>query len=739
MTIEFTQSGLDLMIDTDGPVQFSRDTPVQVTLMDGTFTSADDLSLNFIPEDGRKHAPARVELTKSDADGVYTGMIGKAAALVSGITSVALGGIITSTGQVITSRAERVMIDRSVDPEQGALADPATLADVINEAVDKWITANGVATGATAEQAAQIEKNKSDIADLAAAMGGSVSAPEYVYTAAEATADRLLSLQNENTFNFALFTDLHYAPNLHESDPSNYPVDYDTVASNIVSAINQVNETVPLACVISLGDNIENVNQNEISVAGLSTPAERGQLNRNLQLKKAVALAKKLRGLTPVFLPLKGNHDDGSLTAYYAESDHAYYLSYIMQDTDYYTHFFNHNANSHMVTLADKTNTLAAYLDLPTSKVRMIALNSIDIPYSAESDGKCPYLDAPYNQYLGGQHTFGYQQTQLDWLANTALKLPDSGWQVMIFQHHPMLNSFSKRANADSDYQRFNYDVLEGILDAFQHGTTYTHTSTTGKAPNGATSALFACTLSADFTAQGAGQIIAIWNGHIHRDLYTTTTFETLAEVTLTPNFTNKFSTADADFLSGQRFNSSGGISADSAYWVSGYIPITQGQTLRVKYGSVDAAPVWSSRPVLIPCDSSKTRCGDPIYSSTTSHGITLDTDNAGFTYTAELSGTAYVRISGRGTGEGVIATVNEEITYTETETPGSGKNTLFVSTMLANPNEGAVAAAWDGITYGHTAGTAKETSIDFITVDPVAKKIYTTRYGAGADREMNY
>ena len=343
--------------------------------------------------------------------------------------------------------------------------------------------------------------------------------PDYVYIAAEAAADRLLSLQNENTFNFALFTDLHYAPNLHESDPSNYPVDYDTVASNIVSAINQVNETVPLACVISLGDNIENVNQNEISAAGLSTPAERGQLNRNLQLKKAGALAKKLRGLTPVFLPLKGNHDDGSLTAYYAESDHAYYLSYVMQDTDYYTHFFNHNANSHMVTLADKTNTLAAYLDLPTSKVRMIALNSIDIPYSAESDGKCPYLDAPYNQYLGGQHTFGYQQTQLDWLANTALKLPDTDWQVMIFQHHPMLNSFSKRANAASDYQRFNYDVLEGILNAFQQGTAYAHDSTTGKAPNGATSALFACTLSADFTAQGAGQIIAIWNGHIHRDL----------------------------------------------------------------------------------------------------------------------------------------------------------------------------------------------------------------------------
>ena len=437
--------------------------------------------------------------------------------------------------------------------------------------------------------------------------------------------------------------------------------------------------------------------------------------------------------------PLFYTFTDFVSQALLSENDHAYYLSYIMQDTDYYTRFFNHNANSHMVTLADKTNTLTAYLDLPTSKVRMIALNSIDIPYSSGTDGKCPYLDAPYNQYLGGQHTFGYQQAQLDWLANTALKLPDTGWQVMLFQHHPMLNSFSKRANTDSDYQRFNYDVLEGILNAFQQGTSYTHDSATGKAPNGATSALFACTLSADFTAQGAGQIIAVWNGHIHRDLHTTTTFETLTAATLTPNFTNKFSTADADFLFGQRFNSSGGISVDSAYWVSGYIPIARGQTLRLKYGSVDAAPVWASRPVLIPYNSSKTRCGDPIYSNTTSHGITLDADNAGFTYTAELSETAYVRISGRGSGEGVIATVDEEITYTETETPGSGKNTLFVSTMLANPNEGAVAAAWDGTTYGHTAGTANETSIDFVTVDPVANKIYTTRYGAGADREMIY
>ena len=597
---------------------------------------------------------------------------------------------------------------------------------------------NVVITSPNSGETTDLKSNLSQLSEEIANISGATTAPNYVRIEAESVAEKIQAHQNENTFNFALFSDLHYAPEKY-GEIYKGSSDYETVVSHMVDAINIVNEQVPLECLITLGDNVEGQVYTTDSTDLAATVAERAANSLSVIHSKVKDLNTALKRLQIPRISCKGNHDDGSINAYYGESDHTYKLAYIMQDADYYTRFFKHNANKERIMLSDPAAGLTAYLDLPTSKIRMIFLNSIDIPYQADSDGNCPYIGSPYNQYLCGQHTFGYQQTQLDWLANTALKLPDSGWQVMIFQHHPMLNNFSKHANTASDYQRFNYDVLEGILNAFQHGTTYTHASTTGKAPNGATSALFACTLSADFTAQGAGQIIAIWNGHIHRDLYTTTTFETLTAATLTPNFTNKFSTADADFLSGQRFNSSGGISADSAYWVSGYIPITQGQTLRVKYGSVDAAPVWSSRPVLIPYDSSKTRCGDPIYSSTTSHGITLDTDNAGFTYTAELSGTAYVRISGRGTGEGVIATVNEEITYTETETPGSGKNTLFVSTMLANPNEGAVASAWDGTTYGHTAGTAKETSIDFITVDPVAKKIYTTRYGAGADREMAY
>ena len=163
--IEFTQTGLNLTLDTDELVQFSRDTPVHVALKDDTFAAADDLSLNFVPEDGRKHAPARVELTKSDADGVYTGVIGKAAALVSGITSVALGGIVTSTGQVITSRAERIMIDRSVDPEAIPMPDSESLTSVIASSVAAYLTANPDLTTTVQDGAVTPEKTSFLTAD----------------------------------------------------------------------------------------------------------------------------------------------------------------------------------------------------------------------------------------------------------------------------------------------------------------------------------------------------------------------------------------------------------------------------------------------------------------------------------------------------------------------------------------------------------------------------------------------
>lgn len=144
---------------------------------------------------------------------------------------------------------------------------------------------------------------------------------------------------------------------------------------------------------------------------------------------------------------------------------------------------------------------------------------------------------------------------------------------------------------------------------------------------------------------------------------------EAAGEYVSAPNFTNLLSTADADYKEDYRFSGSGSLASDSAYWVSGFIPVPSGGIVRVRYANLSNAPaldtasggVWA-RPVLVPYNSSKVINGDPIYES--SGKITVDSDHLGFSYTSTLSGTAYVRISGRGSANVTICTVNEEIAY---------------------------------------------------------------------------
>lgn len=116
--IEFSQTGYVLTLESTAPVQFSRGTPVQVTLGDDTFTAADSLALNIVAADGRNRTPLRVPLTASGTDGVYTGKIGRVEQF--GLMMVALSGTVSTT-QVITSAAAYVPVYQSVDPEEAVL------------------------------------------------------------------------------------------------------------------------------------------------------------------------------------------------------------------------------------------------------------------------------------------------------------------------------------------------------------------------------------------------------------------------------------------------------------------------------------------------------------------------------------------------------------------------------------------------------------------------------------------
>ncbi len=138
------------------------------------------------------------------------------------------------------------------------------------------------------------------------------------------------------------------------------------------------------------------------------------------------------------------------------------------------------------------------FYDIPKYKIRFIFLNSIDIPY-------IPDTVVPTAWKYSGQSTYAYSNAQLNWLAHTALKLPANEWKVVFFTH---VNPFNE-GMIGADNLAHNSQVLLGIIDAFQNGSSYNSIPSTGD---------FAQSISVDFTAQEKGNVIAFFYGHTHSE-----------------------------------------------------------------------------------------------------------------------------------------------------------------------------------------------------------------------------
>ena len=139
-------------------------------------------------------------------------------------------------------------------------------------------------------------------------------------------------------------------------------------------------------------------------------------------------------------------------------------------------------------------DSLYGYKDYPDKKVRLIWLNSFDLPYELNDDGtfKYDFLRQP-----------SYRNQQLTWLAEKALMIPDNTWQVMVFAHAPLPDTFGVIPT------EFNSDVLIGILNAFQDGKAYALKDTTREMP---------IDINVDFSTQGASVLIGLFTGHVHED-----------------------------------------------------------------------------------------------------------------------------------------------------------------------------------------------------------------------------
>lgn len=227
---------------------------------------------------------------------------------------------------------------------------------------------------------------------------------------------------------------------------------------------------------IALGDNI---NGDEPT----------GRLNMTLMHVRAMLQTKYVR--TAMFM-IRGNHDNGA-----GHQNTEGKSAYEVLDDDSVKNGFGTKFNYY--DEVRDGDSFYFYKDFPDKKVRIIGLDSNDIPLEKKDSN---------GHYAYDTNTAGFRAQQLNWFANKALMLPDNTWQVVVFFHIPFPNAFGQWAE-DNTFKNYHHAIA--ILNAFKNGTSVNINDTSN--PD------FTITgLQADYSKQGQGTLIAIVNGHLHRD-----------------------------------------------------------------------------------------------------------------------------------------------------------------------------------------------------------------------------
>ncbi len=262
--------------------------------------------------------------------------------------------------------------------------------------------------------------------------------------------------KNISGFNIALIADAQ----------SDSLTGYNTYLHHYRSVANSA-DVLPIDCIADLGDMIMGSFSNK-------------EATMSLLSKQTEVLAEKR---LPVFR-IKGNHDDNRWGVQ-INSDSSLFIN----DSEWTKS-----------CSADWKNTMSGstagekqyyYRDFPEDKIRVIALDTQNIPYDPET--------------LKSGYTFGFEEEQLEWLAKEALDFSgksDKGEWGVVFLMHAL--AYDNGSNV------LNFGGFAAITAAFKNGTSGNYSSDTEPAKvNG---------VNYDFTNQGAMEIICILNGHTHCD-----------------------------------------------------------------------------------------------------------------------------------------------------------------------------------------------------------------------------
>lgn len=222
---------------------------------------------------------------------------------------------------------------------------------------------------------------------------------------------------------------------------------------------------------------------------------------------------------------LRGNHDDNT---WYSLADNEgkrydiYHKNTVLTSSDWRNYFTN---NAPEIVTDDEGSY--GYYDHEASKIRILFLDTSDIPYEDIGNGYYKY-----GAYAG----HGIRQDQLEFMAN-AMLFSDKGedaseWAILVLSHVPVETMKAEGYRfGTKDASGRNFYAFLRILKAYQKGTVFdeAQVNPTNYGDGGYlttdlkwndTAGDFAYDIYADYSANGPGEVIGFISGHTHIDNY---------------------------------------------------------------------------------------------------------------------------------------------------------------------------------------------------------------------------
>ena len=346
----------------------------------------------------------------------------------------------------------------------------------INEVIDARKPTNKPSYSTLGERLDNMPSNE-DVPNIK--IGDAIKIGAKVSTDNQTKIDELKKNINHDLFNFVFFTDSHYD---QWNDPNRTGLDR---LNNALLMDGMVD------AIIAGGDNVDGGSSlYDIVLSQHKEYIEDMFFYHNEGSDKFI---------------LKGNHDDasGRQISYRKSGDKEFANTTSIPSEDL-KRIYNNTA----LLNGEKRNGNSNYFykDYPDKKIRLVGLDSNDTPDTIlNSDG---FLKYPGLMYMG------YRQTQIDWLANTALQNVPEDYTTVIVGHvhaHARTGANVQEDDIYNDHY-YNIDLVDQVINDFMRGTSSTLTSTTKD---------WEVSVKADFTNQGKRIMAAFIHGHQHQDNYT--------------------------------------------------------------------------------------------------------------------------------------------------------------------------------------------------------------------------